>query len=251
MKKSRLLGAVCTIVLTCGYAAESWSATVNISAYSRGYFDDLGWNNVFNTDANDYHVGITSNGNQNNYTLYDLSAFSGMEVISASVKYYQNGSGKYWYGADTLALYDISTSIDLVDNAYNVSSSFTTTYPNITGQSIYNDLQSGVVLGSTSVINTYPSAQWINIVFNSAGLADINTYIGSLYGIGGTCTTCLANSTGQGNDDYLLGFSSEDGQAILTLELQALPAAVPVPAAIWLFGSGLLGLIGVARHKKA
>jgi len=27
--------------------------------------------------------------------------------------------------------------------------------------------------------------------------------------------------------------------------------AVPVPAAVWLFGSGLIGLIGVARRKKA
>ena len=30
-----------------------------------------------------------------------------------------------------------------------------------------------------------------------------------------------------------------------------LPSAVPVPAAVWLFGSGLLGLVGVARRKKA
>ena len=28
-------------------------------------------------------------------------------------------------------------------------------------------------------------------------------------------------------------------------------ATVPVPAAVWLFGSGLLGLVGVARRKKA
>ncbi|MCP4503572.1 MAG: VPLPA-CTERM sorting domain-containing protein, partial [Deltaproteobacteria bacterium] len=27
-------------------------------------------------------------------------------------------------------------------------------------------------------------------------------------------------------------------------------SAVPAPAAIWLFGSGLIGLIGVARRKK-
>jgi hypothetical protein len=27
-------------------------------------------------------------------------------------------------------------------------------------------------------------------------------------------------------------------------------AAVPVPTAVWLFGSGLLGLVGVARRKK-
>ena len=42
------------------------------------------------------------------------------------------------------------------------------------------------------------------------------------------------------------------------LELEAIadafggtPAVVPVPAAVWLFGSGLLGLVGVARRKKA
>jgi len=28
-------------------------------------------------------------------------------------------------------------------------------------------------------------------------------------------------------------------------------SAVPVPAAIWLFGSGLLGLVGIARRKKS
>jgi hypothetical protein len=28
------------------------------------------------------------------------------------------------------------------------------------------------------------------------------------------------------------------------------PAEVPVPAAVWLFGSGLLGLVGIARRKK-
>ena len=27
-------------------------------------------------------------------------------------------------------------------------------------------------------------------------------------------------------------------------------SAVPVPPALWLFGSGLLGLIGIARRKK-
>lgn len=28
-------------------------------------------------------------------------------------------------------------------------------------------------------------------------------------------------------------------------------SAVPVPAAVWLFGSGLLGLVGIARRKKS
>jgi hypothetical protein len=29
------------------------------------------------------------------------------------------------------------------------------------------------------------------------------------------------------------------------------PAPIPVPAAVWLFGSGLLGLVGIARRKKS
>jgi hypothetical protein len=33
--------------------------------------------------------------------------------------------------------------------------------------------------------------------------------------------------------------------------LSATPAVVPVPAAVWLFGSGLLGLVGVARRRKS
>jgi len=35
------------------------------------------------------------------------------------------------------------------------------------------------------------------------------------------------------------------------IDLGAPLTTVPVPAAVWLFGSGLLGLIGVARRKKA
>ncbi|MBP8301501.1 MAG: VPLPA-CTERM sorting domain-containing protein [Planctomycetes bacterium] len=29
------------------------------------------------------------------------------------------------------------------------------------------------------------------------------------------------------------------------------PSAVPIPAAVWLFGSGLIGLVGVGRRRKA
>ncbi len=39
-------------------------------------------------------------------------------------------------------------------------------------------------------------------------------------------------------------FTSASGQFLTA------PAAVPVPAAGWLFGSGLMGLLGVARRKK-
>ena len=42
--------------------------------------------------------------------------------------------------------------------------------------------------------------------------------------------------------------TSADPLAKFSIHLQ--PTVVPVPAAVWLFGSGLLGLVGIARRKK-
>lgn len=42
-------------------------------------------------------------------------------------------------------------------------------------------------------------------------------------------------------------FDAEDNNVGPTAEL----TAVPVPPAVWLFGSGLLGLVGISRQKKA
>lgn len=62
-----------------------------------------------------------------------------------------------------------------------------------------------------------------------------------------------------GTDSYLIRFNEEvpcgpdavpgercmDKAAVLGVDLQP----IPVPAAVWLFGSGLLGLVGVARRR--
>jgi len=48
---------------------------------------------------------------------------------------------------------------------------------------------------------------------------------------------------------YLAAFDNT-GQLART-DITVIVSAVPVPAAFWLFGSGLLGLVGTARRKKA
>jgi hypothetical protein len=45
--------------------------------------------------------------------------------------------------------------------------------------------------------------------------------------------------------------ASSPGDYIRVLTDFSPSAVVPVPAAVWLFGSGLLGLVGIARRKKA
>lgn len=46
------------------------------------------------------------------------------------------------------------------------------------------------------------------------------------------------------DDDGNLYFVAEDQLSIVKL------SSVPIPAAVWMFGSGLIGLIGIARRKK-
>lgn len=79
----------------------------------------------------------------------------------------------------------------------------------------------------------------------------------------GICTTseCLAFNTTASLELMWLGLESEDAalaisNSITDMELHLSDEArglppVPVPAAFWLFGSGLLGLVGIARRKKA
>jgi hypothetical protein len=49
--------------------------------------------------------------------------------------------------------------------------------------------------------------------------------------------------------ETLPGFGNDQAIAIDDLRVQL--SAVPLPATVWLFASGLLGLVGMARRKKA
>jgi hypothetical protein len=57
-----------------------------------------------------------------------------------------------------------------------------------------------------------------------------------------TLSTILAFSVSMGQGDTIAMFA--EGEA-------AAESVVPVPAAVWLFGSGLLGMIGIARGMQA
>lgn len=87
----------------------------------------------------------------------------------------------------------------------------------------FTNFQSGGYWSGTEYA-LFPSSAWI--FFTSDGLQSTGNKYNNLF--------ALAVRTGQ-------------SAAVLAPE----PAPVPVPAAAWLLGSGLLGLIGVARRKAA
>ena len=61
-----------------------------------------------------------------------------------------------------------------------------------------------------------------------------------------------ANLDGSGVTELVTGLSEPTG---IALDLDAghiyFTSTVPLPASVWLFGSGLLGLVGIARRKAA
>lgn len=87
-----------------------------------------------------------------------------------------------------------------------------------------------------------------NIGFGAVyGLATDNNI--DLYGTTGITVLSVDVTTGAGTALVNYGgqgLGSANGSAFLEEA-----AVVPVPAAVWLFGSGLLGLVGIARRKKS
>ena len=73
---------------------------------------------------------------------------------------------------------------------------------------------------------------------------------------GSSFMECTPGSSCSNSSSYTLDATFHVAGAGFTtvnyaLHLEGHVSSVPVPAAAWLFGSGLLGLIGVARRKKA
>jgi hypothetical protein len=91
----------------------------------------------------------------------------------------------------------------------------------------------------TTLIAANPS-NWYTLG-GETGVSGLGT-AWNLYGVTGTTTSTVALS--------LLGTATLSANGV-TFAPESSGTPVPLPAAIWLLGSGLLGLAGVGRRKAA
>lgn len=104
------------------------------------------------------------------------------------------------------------------------------------GNSYFAVYEGADIIASSTLLNQmYFDGE---MFFVDGGLVDTIVYSGGSY---------LGSDFVIENSAYLLsdwGSFSMDTLAVTTV------SAVPVPAAVWLFGSGLVGLIGIARRRR-
>ena len=105
----------------------------------------------------------------------------------------------------------------------------------------------GLEINFTSASITHIAAGGVEIaLFGAAAASTGNQNLPFDLVMGDTVsfTFSSTNFSASDNGTYLTGFTASATGNVTG-------SVVPVPAAVWLFGSGLLGLVGVARRKAA
>ena len=117
--------------------------------------------------------------------------------------------------------------------------------------------QSACDTGAGGLPCALPASDGVNKGKIPIGPVPIATSSFNTVGGNGDNTTTLGQLS-LGTDDSIGGspmdngpFSGFNANFDITSVTIVAPPGVPVPAAVWLFGSGLLGLVGVARRRKA
>ena len=199
--------------------------------------------------------------------------FSATQASAATISYYLDESNALLDGVNyaqvtisdsTTVMGDIDFSVEVLSSAFAVSGS------NFGMQNFSFNYDTSLTVGVSNIIDVDPTSWGITQNANAGG--GFGKFEFQLSGGGGSRTELLSFSitgvTGDTIGSYAMGsglkpaaieffaahiggFDTTNGVTSAQFAGSTPVPAVPVPAAVWLFGSGLIGLAGVARRKKS
>ena len=223
------------LALFCGLLSP---ASANAAIFTVNSFDNGSY--AFNGLHSPSNTNIFVGNAGNNWLAFNVSPAAGATITGATLRFF-GGNGNY-------VSPDVSETYGLFDYLGNINSLLNGTG----GVSTFNDLGSGTSYGQATVNGPSGiSMPDFSVSLSLAAVAAISAAANSAdsrFVIGGTILT-LANL---GNvTEALFVTSSALPAAALTIETS--PSAVPLPAALPLFATGLagLGLLGWRRKRRA
>lgn len=232
--KLRLLGAVCALLFSFSITSVSEAALVVPADLNAG---------------DKYHV-IFVTTTRTTGTSSDIAYYDG--IVQADADAASIGTS---IGLDGWKVVASTPTVDARDNISPLFSSLTDVpIYDQTGQRIansYNDLWDNSILAPVQI-----DAYGDRVDYSTHQVVWTGT---SGLGLGMNYSELGANLTGNSvfgsvlyADAWWMYIGSGPQSALHPLyALSPEITAVPVPAAAWLFGSGLLGLVGIAKQKKA
>jgi hypothetical protein len=194
--------------------------------------------------------------------------FAATHVSAATISYFLDQSNDLPAGIDyaQVTISDSATRIGDIDFSVEVlASAFTVSGSNFGMQSFLFNYDPSLSVGAINIIDIDPLAWSVSEGTNAGG--GFGKFGIQLSGNGSTRTELLTFSiTGVDGDTinsyamgsvlkpaateffaaHIAGFDTTYG---VTSAKFAGSTVVPLPAAVWLFGSGLIGLAGLARYK--
>jgi hypothetical protein len=225
-----LFRAYSAFVLSLGLVPGGVSA-MTLTAIDQGWIN--GGLGGFGVPAlRNYATGRYEGNEVRAYFIFDLS---NADVFS-SAKLQLAGLGLLSdQGSETVTLFAVDTDPSVLQTATG-------------GMAAFDDLGSGTVFGSLDVRAAQAQGpQEFNL--NSNALSAINNARGGLFAMGAAITSLSSGAGDEVVNFVSLGLNPYPlAQLVGTV---APEAVIPVPAAFWLFGSGLIGLAAFAKRRSA
>jgi hypothetical protein len=203
-----------------------------------------------------------------------LSSVFGAQVHAASISYYLDQSNDLPNGINyaqvtisdsTTTPGDIDFTVDVIASAFSYSPS-----SNFGMETFAFNYDTSLTVGAGNIANINPSTWAISqdqnagggfgkfeFQLSGTGSTRTETLTFSISGVAGDTLqsyaigSTLNPSSGEYFSAHIAGFDTTSGVTSAKFAGSTPVPAVPVPAAVWLFGSGLLGLVTVARRHNS